>query len=428
MPSEIILPRVDMDMETGRISRWYAEEGEYVEKGALLFDLETSKAAMEIEAPASGILRGRKSSGDAEIPVGEVVGWIYAPDETYDADVDAGLSLAAAAAAPVAVLSGGSRVEPDRSHSATTGVPATPLARRLAREQGIDLADLTGSGLRGRVQGKDVVAPGKRSALALSVSRQQAGPVHRAWLREGTGTPCVLLHGFGSELDSWRPLVTGAHPLGPVLAIDLPAHGRSAPLASADFEGLVEAVAAVVAEENVTTAHLLGHSLGGAVATALAAGHRGFVARSVLAIAPAGLGPGVNGAFLEGFLRARQRESLAPWLALTVADIESLPADFLAASLRPRQRDGYLDGLRDLAAALFPDGTQAFSIRNALNALAIPKRVIFGLNDKIISPSHARGLAGSVGVHLFPGVGHLPQMEAQSEVARIWLEVVRSAG
>ena len=83
MPVEIILPRVDMDMASGKIAKWYAKDGDTVQKGAVLFDLETSKAAMEIEAPASGVLRGVKAAIGEDIPVGQVLGWIYAPGEAF---------------------------------------------------------------------------------------------------------------------------------------------------------------------------------------------------------------------------------------------------------------------------------------------------------------------------------------------------------
>ena len=76
MATEVILPKVDMDMATGRISRWYVREGERVEKGAPLFEIETDKAAMEVEAPASGILADVTGVEDTDIPVGAAVAWI----------------------------------------------------------------------------------------------------------------------------------------------------------------------------------------------------------------------------------------------------------------------------------------------------------------------------------------------------------------
>ena len=57
MPVEVILPRVDMDMTTGKISRWYVKEGDTVNKGAPIFEIETDKAAMEVESPGDGVIR-----------------------------------------------------------------------------------------------------------------------------------------------------------------------------------------------------------------------------------------------------------------------------------------------------------------------------------------------------------------------------------
>jgi len=429
MPTEVILPRVDMDMTAGKIVRWYVDEGAEVKKGALLFDLETSKAAMEIEAPASGVLRGVVPVTDEEIPVGQVVGWIYGPDEVYEPAV-AAVPVKQSAGAP-AKSTGGAQFDAQQTVQSVvvgTGVAATPLARRLARERGIDLSALAGSGVRGRIQGGDVPRPAplwKPAPQTGTVAESRA--VHRVWLRTGAGVPTVMLHGFGSELDSWRPLVIAAPAAGPVLAVDLPAHGKSVPISSSNLAGLADAVAGALAEEGVTSGHLLGHSLGGAVATLLAA-RAEFAARSLLLISSGGLGSEIKGAFIDGFLAAQTAESLRPVLAMAVADPERLPRDFIAASLRPRQREGYLAGLTALAATLFPNRQQAFSIRDRLGALSMPKRLIFGSEDGIIPPTHASGLAGSVGVHLFPGIGHLPQVEALQDVASIWLEVIRSVG
>ncbi len=174
MPTEIILPRVDMDMASGKIAKWYFKDGDAVEKGALLFDLETSKAAMEIEAPASGTLRGLKGAIGEDIPVGEVLGWIYAPGEVF-----AG-APAAAAAAPVSSAPAANAASPAKAHAAspsngsTNGVRATPLARRLARERGIDIAALKGSGPNGRIHRADLdkapAAPARSASASSSVA------------------------------------------------------------------------------------------------------------------------------------------------------------------------------------------------------------------------------------------------------------------
>ena len=84
MPTEVIMPKVDMDMASGTISAWHVAPGEAVERGAPLFDIETDKAAMEVEAPASGILRHPLAIG-TETAIGAPVAWLYEPGEAVEA-------------------------------------------------------------------------------------------------------------------------------------------------------------------------------------------------------------------------------------------------------------------------------------------------------------------------------------------------------
>ncbi|MER9936872.1 pyruvate dehydrogenase complex dihydrolipoamide acetyltransferase [Mesorhizobium sp. M0088] len=175
MPTEVILPKVDMDMATGQISRWFAEEGAHVKKGDVLFEIETDKAAMEIDAPASGVLRDVTGKEGVDIAVGAAVAWIYADDEVYGAKRDV---------APISPLEGEMSAKPTEggaapptSHSVTppsalpgispsrgeigqspSGARATPLARRLAREAGLNLSTVSGTGPYGRVVKADIDA------------------------------------------------------------------------------------------------------------------------------------------------------------------------------------------------------------------------------------------------------------------------------
>ena len=83
MAVEIVMPRVDMDMSSGRMGRWHAAEGAHVVKGATLFEIETDKAAMEVDAPASGVLKFVAASEGDVLPVGACIGWIVAEGETF---------------------------------------------------------------------------------------------------------------------------------------------------------------------------------------------------------------------------------------------------------------------------------------------------------------------------------------------------------
>ncbi|TGQ08781.1 MULTISPECIES: pyruvate dehydrogenase complex dihydrolipoamide acetyltransferase [unclassified Mesorhizobium] len=182
MPTEVILPKVDMDMATGQISRWFAEEGAKVKKGDVLFEIETDKAAMEIDAPASGTLRNVTGKERVDIPVGEPVAWIYADDEVYEAKQgEAPISPlvgemsakpteggavppASHSFAPPSALPG---ISPTRGEiGQSQGERATPLARRLAREAGLKIAEIQGSGPRSRVVRADVEAAVAAKAAA----------------------------------------------------------------------------------------------------------------------------------------------------------------------------------------------------------------------------------------------------------------------
>lgn len=135
MPVEVIMPRVDMDMTAGKIVRWHAGDGDAIRKGQPLFEIESDKATMEIESPAGGTLGNVLVNEGESSPVGRAVAFIFADgEERY--------------AAPSLAASG--------AMSKADGVRATPLARRLAREAGVALDGLQGSGPHGRIVADDV--------------------------------------------------------------------------------------------------------------------------------------------------------------------------------------------------------------------------------------------------------------------------------
>ena len=158
MATEVILPRLGQGMESGTIVRWLKSEGEAVQKGEPLFELDTDKVTQEVEAEAAGVLL-RIAVAEGEVPVGQTVAFIgsegenvpdVAPrDERPPPDASNKLSQARAEAPP----------EPAAEPAASTTngrVKASPLARRLARERGIDLANVHGTGPEGRIVAEDI--------------------------------------------------------------------------------------------------------------------------------------------------------------------------------------------------------------------------------------------------------------------------------
>jgi pyruvate dehydrogenase E2 component (dihydrolipoamide acetyltransferase) len=171
MATAVIMPKVDMVMETGTFIEWLKGEGDQVQKGQPLFVIMTDKASIEIEAPDSGILAGVTARPDDIIPVTEVIAYILEPGEALPAD-----AAAPRAASPVAELvepaptPGPAQAgHPDQTEAATPGldegrIRATPVARRLASELGVDLTQLHGRGPRGRIHKADVLAFAEQGA------------------------------------------------------------------------------------------------------------------------------------------------------------------------------------------------------------------------------------------------------------------------
>ncbi len=141
MPVEVILPKVDMDMTEGTIAKWHVKDGDAVRTGTLLFEIETGKAAMEIEAPCDGVIRDISAGEGAVVPVGRAVAFIYRDGEIA---LEPGVAPSVRPEKPIPPASG--------------HIPATPLARRLARQGGISLDKITGSGPRGRIAAADIQA------------------------------------------------------------------------------------------------------------------------------------------------------------------------------------------------------------------------------------------------------------------------------
>jgi pyruvate dehydrogenase E2 component (dihydrolipoamide acetyltransferase) len=156
MPIEVILPKVDMDMETGTIEAWHVKEGDQVRQGDTIFEIGTNKAVMEVEAPATGAIRNIKAETGVPISVGTPVAWIY-----LDGEAATTPSEPAAAAATVAAATSLSKTEAPAAPviavaPTSSGLRATPLARRIARQNGLDLKTVAGTGPRGRVSEADV--------------------------------------------------------------------------------------------------------------------------------------------------------------------------------------------------------------------------------------------------------------------------------
>jgi pyruvate dehydrogenase E2 component (dihydrolipoyllysine-residue acetyltransferase) len=160
MPTNVIMPALELAQETGKVLKWLKSSGDPVRKGEPIVEIETDKVTVEIEAPAAGVLRAVSAREGAVVPVGATIAQIFAPGEVGAAEPDA--PVMSVRHAPEAAAAG---------NGVTARLAAaSPKARRLAAERGLDVTTLPGSGPGGAVLAADVPAAAARVAAAAGLS------------------------------------------------------------------------------------------------------------------------------------------------------------------------------------------------------------------------------------------------------------------
>jgi pyruvate dehydrogenase E2 component (dihydrolipoamide acetyltransferase) len=158
MAIQVLMPKIGLTMTEGKIVEWKKREGEWVNKGEILFVFETEKVAFEVEAPQSGFLAKILAQVDETVPIGGVVGLLIEKE---------GEKVEVTPKKPEIIPEGGEKrvleVRPERSEK----IRATPMARKIAKERGIDLKNVVGCGIGGRIKRRDVEA-----ALNIKSSEQ----------------------------------------------------------------------------------------------------------------------------------------------------------------------------------------------------------------------------------------------------------------
>ncbi len=187
MASIIVMPQMGYDMREGRIVKWLKGEGDAVERGDEVAEIETDKAVVPMRATASGVLRRILAQEGAMVPVGEAIGVVAGADEALPEELpQADGAASAEAAAPDGADETPSDPAPAREPTAGAGggrVAASPLARRIARERGIDVAQVTGTGPGGRIIERDVLGyAAAREAEAAPAAAEASGGVERVEL------------------------------------------------------------------------------------------------------------------------------------------------------------------------------------------------------------------------------------------------------
>ncbi|MFJ2772797.1 acetoin dehydrogenase dihydrolipoyllysine-residue acetyltransferase subunit [Streptomyces sp. NPDC087300] len=362
--ARVTMPKWGLSMRTGRITEWLAAEGQQVAAGDDLAEIDTDKIAGTLEAPGAGVLRRIVAAAGGEAPVGRVIALI-APAEVPDAEID--------------------RLAADAREALASGLPAED-------EEGPGTAT--------------VQVAGSTLAYATSGAGEQA---------------VVLVHGFGGDKNSWlfvrEPLA--AHHT--VHALDLPGHGESGKeVGDGGLTALARLLVGFLDALGIERAHLVGHSLGGAVCAVAAAAAPGRVA-SLTLVAPAGVGPDVDAAYLRGFAAAGNRRELRPQLMKLFADEHRVTRQLIDDLLKYKRLDGVDRALRTLLDTLLTeDDAPALDVTPLLRgpAAGVPAVALWGEHDRVLPASNAASLKDGADVRVIPGAGHMPHMETPGEVVR----------
>ena len=352
----IVMPKWGLSMREGKVTGWLVEQGARIDVGKEILEVETDKIAGVVEATDSGVLRRKLGEPDSVYPVKALLG-VVAEEAVSDADIDTYVSSY-----------------------------VTPSAEEEGEEGGssYEFLDLP----EGRIR----------------YARRGSGPV-----------AVVLIHGFGGDLDNWLFNIDVLAEEASVYALDLPGHGQSTKMVAEPTPGgLARTVIAFLKALGIERAHLVGHSLGGAIAIEVARAAKEKV-RSLMLIAPAGLGPEINGAYIEGFVTATSRRELKPIVEHLFADPKLVTRQLVDDLLKYKRLDGVDSVLRALAADSFKDGRQQALLADSLGEMDLPVLVIWGKQDRIIPASHALAAKGAE-VTVIADAGHMVQMEAAAKV------------
>ena len=356
----IVMPKWGLAMQEGMLAEWHVAEGQEVAKGQEIADIETSKIANAFESPVAGKLRRQLVGIGETVPVGALLA-VVADDSVTDAQLDAFIGEFQASFA-----------ESQAAAETATGPEPEFVELPQGRLRFLKLGD--------------------------------------------GGDPVLFLHGYGADLNNWlfnQPAVAANHT---TYALDLPGHGGSAKaVGDGTIASLAAAVLAFMQAREIAKAHLIGHSMGGAVALALVTGQPDKVASATL-VCPAGLGPEIAMDYIDGFIGASRRKKLEPVLQMLVANPDLVTGEMIEDVLKYKRLDGVDAALRTLRDALFPGGKQGLVFKDRLAEAQVPIQVLWGGQDRVVPASHGQGLPARVQVTVFEDAGHLAHMEKAGEV------------
>jgi pyruvate dehydrogenase E2 component (dihydrolipoamide acetyltransferase) len=331
-----------------------------------------------------------------------------------------------------------SATAPGGSVRATTAtgerVNASPAARRLAQELGVDLSTLVGTGPGGMIGREDVLRASQESQAVSEEAEEQdidvngikvhylvAGPVNAPHV--------VFVHGLGGSNATWALNLPAFAEQFHICALDLvgagssdkPTTDYSAPALAAFLANFLDALG-----PEWQRVSLIGHSLGGAIALAFAQHHPERVDKLIL-VDSAGLGVEIDSVLLNLIGSEPTPEHIRSELACFFTNLDLVQQALIDQIYQQRQQPGAREALLLTATAAFANGQQQIDLREALAALPKPTLIVWGANDEVIPVSHAQQAQQSAQsrVEIFSDCGHCPHIEHSDAFNRLVMDFLR---
>ena len=432
MATILSMPKWGLSMKSGLVVGWLKRQGESVQEGEPLVQIESEKATNDVEAPAAGTLRSIVVPEGESTDVSKPIAVITAPGEELSdeqvavllrEDAEMRRQKAAVLMRPRATAktpATGTRASVRAPVSIGGRVNASPAARRLAQELGIDLATVTGTGPGGMIGREDVLLAAEEAKASAEEAEEQVievGGIATHYLVAGpiNAPRIVFVHGLGGSLTTWALNLPAFAQQFRICALDLAGAGSSdKPTMDYSAPSLADFLARFLDAlgSGWQRMSIVGHSLGGAVALAFAEHYPQRIERLVL-VDSAGLGPEINNTVLNLIQTEPTPEHIRAELAYFFANVNLVQQALVDQVCQQRMLPGAREALLATTEAAFGGGRQRIDLREMLAVLRNQVLVVWGTADGVIPVAHAQEAtrARQSRLEVFTDCGHCPHIE-----------------